>query len=75
MALTKPNQELRNDLRAAALALESAAQEIFSATKSSAEPEFYVSMERIGKLYEHIDRLMLRADQVGQGLIIISSSD
>lgn len=48
MALTKPNQELRNDLRAAALAIESVAQELFSATKSSAEPEFYVFLERIG---------------------------
>ncbi|RUQ46444.1 hypothetical protein D8M30_13525 [Corynebacterium pseudodiphtheriticum] len=73
MHLAKPDQELRNDLRGAASALESAAQDLFSAAKSCAEPEFYIYMEKIGKLYVHIDKLMLLADQVGEGLIITTS--
>lgn len=75
MPLTKPNQELRSDLRAAALALETAAQDLFSAAKSYAEPEFYMSMEKIGKLHEHMDKLMKRADEVGMGLIITVSPE
>lgn len=72
MTLNQTNQELRNDLRAAALAIESAAQDLFRTAKSYAEPELHMSMEKIGKLHEHIDGLMLRADQVGDGLIVIS---
>lgn len=58
MALTKPNQELRRDLKAAASAIKDAAHDLFREAKTYAEPEFLVAMEKIGKLNEHVDRLM-----------------
>ncbi|WP_339545128.1 hypothetical protein [Pseudomonas sp. RA_35y_Pfl2_P32] len=64
MPLTKPNQELRRDLKAAASALEDAAHDLFREAKAYAEPEFLAAMEKIGKLQEHMDRLMEYAEEV-----------
>jgi phenylalanine-4-hydroxylase len=64
MALTKPNQELRRDLKAAASALEDAVHDLFGEAKTFAEPDFLAAMEKIGKLHEHVDRLMEYAEEV-----------
>lgn len=70
MALTKPNQELRRDLKAATSALEDAAHNLFREAKTYAEPEFLEAMEKIGKLHEHVDRLRAYADEVKMGRIV-----
>lgn len=70
MPLTKPNQELRHDLKAAASAIEDAAQDLFREAKTYAEPEFMEAMERIGKLHESMDRLMAYAEEVKAGRIV-----
>lgn len=75
MALTKPNQEIRRDLKAAASALEDAAHDLFHEAKTYAEPEFLVAMERIGKLNEHADRLMEYAEEVNVGRVTRSKAE
>ena len=75
MSLTKPNQELRRDLKAAASALEDAAHDLFCEAKTYAEPEFLAAMEKIGKLHEHMDRLMEYAEEVRAGRIIRGKAD
>ena len=70
MPLTKPNQELRRNLKAAAFALDDAAQDLFREAKSYAEPEFLVAMAKIAQLHEHVDRLTMLADEVKAGKII-----
>ena len=47
MSLTKPNQQLRRDLKAAASALDDAAHDLFREAKSYAEPEFLIAMAKI----------------------------
>ncbi|MNJ19068.1 hypothetical protein D3C77_133850 [compost metagenome] len=69
MPLTKPNQELRRDLKDAASALEDAARDLFREAKSYAEPEFVEAMEKIGKLHEHADALRTYAEEVKAGQI------
>ena len=69
MPLTKPNQELRSDLKAAASALDDAAQDLFREAKSYAEPEFLIVMAKIAQLHEHVDRLRMLADEVKAGRI------
>lgn len=73
MGITKPNQELRRDLKAAASALEDVAHDIFREAKTRSEPEFLAAMEKIGKLHEHMDRLMEYADEVRTSRITRSS--
>lgn len=46
MPLTKPNQDLRRNLKAAAFALDDAAQELFREAKGYAEPEFLETVVR-----------------------------
>ena len=75
MPLTKPNQELRRDLKSAASALEDAAQDLFREAKTYAEPEFMEAMERIGKLHESMDRLMAYAEEVKAGVITRSKTE
>lgn len=70
MPLTKPNQELRRNLKAAAFALDDAAQDLFREAKSYAEPEFLVAMAKIAQLHEHVDRLTMLADEVKAGKIV-----
>ena len=70
MSLTKPNQELRRNLKAAAFALDDAAQDLFREAKSYAEPEFLVAMAKIAQLHEHVDRLTMLADEVKAGKIV-----
>lgn len=70
MPLTKPNQELRMNLKAAAFALDDAAQELFREAKGYAEPEFLIAMAKIAQLHEHVDRLTMLADEVKAGKIV-----
>ncbi|WP_082113458.1 hypothetical protein [Pseudomonas psychrophila] len=70
MPLTKPNLELRRNLKAAAFALDDAAQDLFREAKSYAEPEFLVAMAKIAQLHEHVDRLTMLADEVKAGKIV-----
>ena len=70
MPLTKPNQELRRNLKAAAFALDDAAQELFREAKGYAEAEFLIAMAKIAQLHEHVDRLTMLADKVKAGKIV-----
>ena len=75
MGLSKPTQELRSDLKAAACALEDAAHDLFREAKSYAEPEFLAAMEKISKLHDHADRLMVLAEEVKTGVITRTKSE
>jgi hypothetical protein len=75
MTLTKPNQQFRRDLKAAASVLEDAAQDLFREAKTCAEPELLVAIEKIGKLHEHVDALRAYADEVKAGLIVRAKAE
>ena len=75
MGLSKPTQELRSDLKAAASALEDAAHDLFREAKSYAEPEVLAAMEKISKLHDHADRLMVLAEEVKTGVITRTKSE
>jgi hypothetical protein len=64
MPLTKRNQELRRDLKAAAFSLEEAALDLFRVAKQRGDAELLEAMETIGKLHEQADRLTAYADEV-----------
>ncbi|AZC51817.1 Protease subunit of ATP-dependent Clp [Pseudomonas chlororaphis subsp. piscium] len=64
MTLTKLNQDLRRDLKAAAFTLEEAALDIFSKAQGYKEAEFQVAMEKVSKMHEQADRLKAYADEV-----------
>ncbi|MBA1318036.1 hypothetical protein G7032_19485 [Pseudomonas monteilii] len=70
MTLTKPNQQLRRDLKDAAFALESAALEIFHKAQAGDEAKFLEAMKRVGELHELADRLVGYGDEVKVGRII-----
>ncbi len=55
MSITKPNQELSRDLKAAASALDDAGQDLYREAKSFAEPEFLIAIAKIAQLHEHVD--------------------
>ncbi|BAV74156.1 hypothetical protein [Pseudomonas chlororaphis] len=64
MGLTKPNQKLRRDLKAAAFSLEEAALEMFRLAKQRGDVELLEAMDTIEKLHEQADRLKAYADEV-----------
>ncbi|EIM14216.1 hypothetical protein [Pseudomonas chlororaphis] len=64
MSLTKPNQKLRRDLKAAAFSLEEAALEMFRLAKQRGDVELLEAMDTIEKLHEQADRLKAYADEV-----------
>ncbi|MCY1190274.1 hypothetical protein D9M72_14860 [compost metagenome] len=70
MPLTKPNQQLRRDLKDAAFALESAALEIFHKAQGGEEAQFLEAMKRVGELHELADRLVGYGDEVKAGQIL-----
>lgn len=69
MPLTKPNQQLRRDLKDAAFALESAALEIFHKAQGGEEAQFLEAMKRVGELHELADRLAGYAEEVKSGRV------
>ncbi|WP_324727177.1 hypothetical protein [Pseudomonas chlororaphis] len=64
MGLTKPNQKLRRDLKAAAFSLEEAALEMFRLAKQRGDVELLGAMDTIEKLHEQADRLKVYAEEV-----------
>lgn len=70
MPLTKPNQQLRRDLKDAAFALESAALELFHKSQDGEEAQFLEAMKRVGELHELADRLVGYGDELKAGRII-----
>ncbi|KPU62174.1 hypothetical protein AN403_6225 [Pseudomonas fluorescens] len=70
MPITKPNQELRRDLKAAAFSLEEAALELFRLAKQRGDAELLEAMETIEKLHEQADRLTAYAEEVKAGRIV-----
>ncbi|WP_162094812.1 hypothetical protein [Pseudomonas chlororaphis] len=64
MGLTKPNQKLRRDLKAAAFSLEEAALEMFRLAKQRGDVELLEAMDTIEKLHEQADRLKAYAEEV-----------
>lgn len=69
MPLTKPNQQLRRDLKDAAFALESAALEIFHKAQGGDEAQFLEAMKHVGELHELADRLVGYGEEVKAGRI------
>ncbi len=69
MSLTKPNQQLRRDLKDTAFALESAALEMFHKAQGSDDAGFLEAMKQVGKLHELADRLKGYADEVKAGRV------
>jgi hypothetical protein len=70
MPLTKPNQDLRRELKTLGLDLEQAASEVLSLTKGCEGAEVVATLKLIGKLYEDADRLAALADEVKVGRIV-----
>lgn len=70
MSLSKPNQQLRRDLKDAAFALESAARQIFHKAQGGEEAQFLEAMKSVGELHELADRLVAYADEVKSGRVV-----
>lgn len=70
MPLTKPNQQLRRDLKEAAALLEEAAHDLFRVAKRCDEAGFLAVMEKIAELHEQADKLAGYADEVKAGRIV-----
>ena len=70
---TQPRTTPRPESRS--LALEDAANDLLREVKTYAEPEFLVAMEKIGKLHEHMDRLMEYAEEVKVGRMTRSKAE
>lgn len=64
MALTKPNQDLRRELKELGLDLEQAADEVLRITKDCRDVEVAAVLKLIAKLYENADRVAALADEV-----------
>ncbi|QYM66673.1 hypothetical protein K1X80_16585 [Pseudomonas sp. So3.2b] len=70
MSLTKPNQQLRRDLKEAALAIEDAANSLFKEAKMLEESGFLAAMGQIARLHGHADLLKGYAAEVNSGKIV-----
>lgn len=75
MGLTKPNQELRRDLNAAASTLDDLAHELYRAAQSSSDEVAIALLERIGRLHQQIDQLRAYADEVKVGRAVRARAD
>jgi len=70
MALNKPNQELRHDLKGIALNLEQSCIDLGRLAQRIDGADGLALMELVGKMYEDADRLVALADQVKAGQIM-----
>ena len=70
MSLTKPNQQLRRELKDLGLDLEQAADEVLRITKDCRDVEVAAVLKLIAKLYEDADRVAALADEVKAGRIV-----
>ena len=64
MPLTKPNQELRRELKELGLGLEQAASDVLTITKDCRDVDVAAALMLIAKLYKHADRAAALADAV-----------
>lgn len=69
MALTKPNQQLRRDLRAIASNLEQSCVDLGKLAEKLSDADAIALMGLVGTLYEEADRLVGYADEVKAGQI------
>lgn len=69
MGLTKPNQQLRSELKDLGLDLEQAAAEVLNITKDCRDVDAIAVLKVIAKLYENADRVAALADEVRDGVI------
>lgn len=75
MGLTKPNQQLRRDLNAAASTLDDLAHELYRTAQGSSDEVAIALLERIGRLHQQIDQLRAYADEVKVGRIVRARAD
>ena len=70
MALTRPNQQLRRDLKAIAFNLEQSCVDLGKIAEKLSDADAIALMGLVGTLYEEADRLAGYADEVKDGRII-----
>lgn len=70
MHITKPNQQLRQELKELGLSLEESASEVLNLTKDCQGADVIAALKLIAKLYEDADRLATLADEVRDGKLI-----
>lgn len=75
MPLTKPNQQLRRELKDLGLDLEQAADEVLRITKDCRDVDAIAVLKLIAKLYEHADRVAALVDEVKAGQIVRERKD
>lgn len=69
MPLTKPNQQLRSELKTLALDIEQAADEVLRITKDCRDVDVVAALMVIAKLYKNADRVAALADEVRDGKV------
>ncbi len=69
MALTKPNQQLRRDLKAIAFNLEQSCIDLGKLAEKLSDADAIALMGLVGTLYEEADRLVGYAEEVKAGRI------
>jgi hypothetical protein len=70
MPLTKPNQDLRRELKGVAFNLEQSCIDLGRLAQRIDGADGMALMELVGKIYEDADRLVALADQVKAGQIM-----
>ncbi|WP_421526323.1 hypothetical protein [Pseudomonas yamanorum] len=75
MSLTKPNQQLRSDLKAIAFNLEQSCADLGRLASRLSDADAIALMGLVGSLYEEADRLSGYADEVKAGQIIRSKPE
>ncbi|KTC11334.1 peptidase [Pseudomonas marginalis ICMP 9505] len=70
MALTKPNQQLRRDLKAIAFNLEQSCVDLGRLASRLSDADAIALMGLVGRLYEEADRLEGYAHEVKSGQIV-----
>lgn len=69
MSLTKPNQQLRRDLKAIAFNLEQSCVDLGKLAEKLSDADAIALMGLVGTLYEEADRLVGYAEEVKIGRI------
>ena len=75
MSLTKPNQQLRRDLKAIAFNLEQSCVDLGKLAEKLSDTDAVALMGLVGTLNEEADRLMGYADEVKAGRIVRGKAD
>lgn len=73
MPLTKPNQQLRRDLKAIASNLEESCIDLGRLAEKLGDADAIALMGLVGTLYEEADRLASYAEEVKAGRIVRST--